>query len=250
MTALPLLPGAKPCKSGRMGEMVEIGTGENALPVYQSTPGLDIKGGLIVIHEVWGLNDHVRDVADRFAAQGYFAVAPDLLSSTGLDVDVAAQLGEAMAYPERRSATQPRMRTFLAPLRSKKTIAGITANAKRCFDYLKGNAAVAGRIAVTGFSFGGTYAWSLAVHEPALKAAVPFYGHANFSVDEFHHIGCPVLAFYGERDTRLIEKLPEVEVSLQEAGISFDSVIYPNAGHAFFNDRNPKAYNEAAATDA
>ena len=170
MTVLPLLPGAKPCKIGRMGEMVEIGTGENALPVYQSTPGLDIKGG-------------------------------------------------------------------------------ITANAKRCFDYLKGNAAVAGRIAVTGFSFGGTYAWSLAVHEPALKAAVPFYGHANFSVDEFHHIGCPVLAFYGERDTRLIEKLPEVEVSLQEAGISFDSVIYPNAGHAFFN-RNPKAYNEAAATDA
>jgi carboxymethylenebutenolidase len=167
-----------------------------------------------------------------------------------LDVDVAAQLGEAMAYPEKRSATQPRIRPFLAPLRSKKTAAGIAANAKRCFDYLKGNNAVAGRIGVTGFSFGGTYAWSLAVHEPELKAAVPFYGHANFTLDEFRNIHCPVLAFYGERDTRLIEKLPEVEAGLQEAGISFRSVVYPNAGHAFFNDCNPKAYNEAAATDA
>ncbi|NMR31298.1 dienelactone hydrolase family protein [Crystallibacter degradans] len=233
-----------------MGEMVEIGTGENALPVYQSSPGPDIKGGLIVIHEVWGLNDHVKEVADRFAAEGYFVIAPDLLSSTGLDVDVAAQLGEAMAHPEKRSATLPRIRPFLAPLRSKKTAAGIIANAKRCFDYLKGNDAVAGRIAVTGFSFGGTYAWSLAVHEPELKAAVPFYGHADFTVDEFRNIGCPVLAFYGERDSRLIEKLPQVEAGLQEAGLSFRSVIYPNAGHAFFNDRNPKAYNEAAAMDA
>jgi len=90
----------------------------------------------------------------------------------------------------------------------------------------------------------------LAVHEPKLKVSIPFYGHADFSVDELRNITCPVLAFYGANDEALISSLPELKTKMADAGANFTSQVYEGCGHAFFNDTNKFTYNLDAATDA
>jgi carboxymethylenebutenolidase len=105
-------------------------------------------------------------------------------------------------------------------------------------------------VAVCGFCFGGSYSYSLAISESRLKAAVPFYGHASTEISELQKINCPVLAFYGEKDENLMSTLPELKENMKAAGVNYEAVVYPNCGHAFFNDTNKFAYNQEAATDA
>ena len=83
-----------------------------------------------------------------------------------------------------------------------------------------------------------------------IAAALPFYGHAPQDETELQKINCPVYAFYGEKDTRLMETLPQLEESMKKLGKDFKYKIYPDTGHAFMNDTNPVTYNEAAAKDA
>jgi carboxymethylenebutenolidase len=239
-----------------MGTMISIG---ETLPAYLSAPdGYDPaspgrvppKGALLVIHEVWGLVEHTKDVADRFAAEGYLVLAPDLLAKEGPDPELVAELQEKLADPQTRSEAQPKLREAMAPLRApgfaEKTLASLRAG----FDYLADLPDVAGRIGITGFCFGGTYSFSLAVHEPRLRAAVPFYGHADFSAEQLRGVSCPVLAFYGDRDEGLVSKLPELKDAMREAGVDFTAVVYPGAGHAFFNDTNRHTYRPDASSDS
>ncbi len=232
-----------------MGEMVSI---DGTLSAYLSEPaeGVRLKGGLMVIHEVWGLVEHMKGVAERFAAEGYLVIAPDLLGKAGPEPEVAAELQDKLLDPQTRSQIQPKLREAMAPLRApgfaEKTLAALRVG----FEYLAGIPAVAGRIGITGFCFGGTYSFSLAVNEPRLRAAVPFYGHADFSVDQLHGIACPVLAFYGDKDEALVSKLPELKDSMREAGVDFTAVVYPGAGHAFFNDTTKRTYREDASADS
>jgi carboxymethylenebutenolidase len=124
------------------------------------------------------------------------------------------------------------------------------ASVQECYAYLAGQEGVNDRIGITGFCFGGTYSFSLAVAQPKLKVALPFYGHTDFSVEELKNIQCPILAFYGENDERLMNGLPELKTKMAEAGIDFTAQVYKDCGHAFFNNTNKFTYNEAAATDA
>ena len=124
------------------------------------------------------------------------------------------------------------------------------AAVRQCFDYLAGNTAVDGRIGVTGFRFGGSYSFSLAVAEPRLRAAVLFYGHGDFTAEQLRGIAAPVLAFYGGHDERLMATLPELRKAMAEAGADFTAVVYPDAGHAFFNDTNKWTYREDDSDDA
>ena len=105
------------------------------------------------------------------------------------------------------------------------------------------------RIAVTGFCFGGSYAFALAAADDRVRAAVPFYGSAPDSA-ALHDIRCPVLAFYGAHDERITGDLPRVKAELADAGVAFTPVVYPDAGHAFFNDTNSSGYRAADAADA
>ncbi|GAA1048803.1 dienelactone hydrolase family protein [Arthrobacter russicus] len=232
--------------------MAEMITLSNGIEAYLATPEGEAKGALIVIHEIWGLVPQTKDVADRFAAEGYLVLAPSLLAETGIAPERVAEferlLFDPEADPEERHNQQTAFRALLAPIRSPEHAAKTLARVRFCFDYLAERAA--GKVAITGFCFGGTSAFSLAVHEPRLKAAVPFYGHANFSVAELEKIQAPVLAFYGETDQALIEGLPELTEKMRAAGVDFDAVVYPGAGHAFFNDGNPWAFNQDAASDA
>lgn len=233
-----------------MGEMTELSSGGKQFPVYVARPGGKVKGGLIVIHEVWGLVDHVKSLADRYAAEGYVALAPNLLSETGITAELAGQLQEELFDPERRSNAQPKLRELMAPIQAPGFAEETTDKVQACYDYLAAQDDVSERIGITGFCFGGTYSFGLAVHQPKLKVAIPFYGHADFAVEELAGIKCPILAFYGENDERLMASLPELKTKMAEAQVDFTAKVYKDCGHAFFNDTNRFTYNETAAKDA
>ena len=231
-------------------QIITISKETKPFPAFVTTPDQPSRGGIIVIHEVWGLNEHTKDVAKRFANEGYIALAPDLLSGTELDGGFDPQLMQQVQNTTNRDEAQKVLRAKMAPLQSPEFAQTTTDKLKNCFDWLMSNPETQGKIAVTGFCFGGTYAFALAVAEPRLKAAIPFYGHAEQPEDQLQTINCPILAFYGEQDTALVDKLPELETKMKIAGKDFQYKVYPNTGHAFFNDTNPNRYNEAAAQDA
>jgi carboxymethylenebutenolidase len=224
--------------------------------VYRASPegvgGSDreIKGGLIVIHEIWGLVDHIEEVTDRFAAQGYVSYAPDILSKAGMTPQAGQELLALMNDPdeEKRVTAQPLMRERTAPARDPEYGGWAVGALQQVLDELAEQPGVNGRLAVLGFCFGGTYSFALAAADPRIKAAVPFYG-APPELDKVGAIGCPVLAFYGDQDERLMAGLPEVESAMTAAGVDFTAQVYPGAGHAFFNDAGPR-YDAAAAGDA
>lgn len=213
-------------------------------------PGGSIKGGLIVIHEVWGLNEHTKNVAKRFADEGYVVLAPDLLSDVGLSPDVTGKLQLDLFDPQKRNEVQPKLRELMAPMQSPEFAVNTIKKLKVCFDFLYKMSEVDKKVAVLGFCFGGSYSFSLAINEPRLLASIPYYGHCDAEVEELKKITCPVLAFYGEKDERLINALPELEENMKLANVDFAHVVYKDCGHAFFNDTNHFAYNREAAEDS
>jgi carboxymethylenebutenolidase len=187
------------------------------------------RGGVLVIHENRGLNDHIRSVAGRLAASGYAALAIDLLSEEG---GTASLGGEAQATAALNQAPPER---FVADMR-----AGLSELARR----------VPGKkLAITGFCFGGGMVWLLlASGEPRLAAAAPFYGPLPDGAD-FSGSKAAVLAIYGETDARVNASRDAARMALERARLTFEIVTYQGAGHAFFNDTGPR-YNHEAATQA
>jgi carboxymethylenebutenolidase len=232
-----------------MGQLIELDGG--GLSAYVAEPPEAVRGGVVVIHEIWGLVDHIKDVADRLAQQGYVAVAPDLLSGIGISPEVGQELHRIRATggAEEQTKFQPMLREKLAPMQSPEFGQSAIAALRRTVDDLAGRDNVAGRIGVLGFCFGGSYSFALATADSRIRAAVPFYGEPPQLAD-VGKIACPVLAFYGERDTRLTDNLPKVSKAMLEAGVDFSWEVYPGVGHAFFNDTNPHTYDPGIATDA
>lgn len=228
-----------------MGSMINTA----GLDVYRAEPVGSPRGAVIVIEEIWGLVDHIKDVADRWAAEGYLAIAPDILTRVGITPDVGEELSRVLSHPDEavRTAAQPRLREALAPTRSPEYGAWAVERLVGLVDELAPEAD--GKVAVTGFCFGGAYSFALAAADPRVKAAVPFYGTAP-DADRIAGIACPVLALYGEEDERLVDALPQVREAMRAQGIDFTDVVYEGAGHAFFNDTNATAYRPGAAADA
>ncbi|HET8992044.1 MAG TPA: dienelactone hydrolase family protein [Candidatus Saccharimonadales bacterium] len=228
-----------------MGEMIKI----NGLEAYLSHPQGKAMGAIIVIHEVWGLDDHIKSVADRLSNEGYIALAPELLAQS-IDLKSLRGMQTDLFDPKKRNEVQPKLREYMTPMQNpefgKKTLASL----EDCFNYLYEMPESNKRVAVMGFCFGGTYSFNLTVHESRLKAAVVFYGHAEHDTDKLRQIACPVRAFYGENDERLIEGLDDLKTKMSEANVDFVAKVYPKTGHAFFNDSNSFAYNQEAARDA
>jgi carboxymethylenebutenolidase len=229
-----------------MGTMIEI----DGIDVYRAEPSGPLRGGLIVIEEIWGLVPHIKAVADRFAGEGYLVLAPELLGDL-LGTENGQQLMEARNDPDeaRRTAVQPALRQLFSGMSDPAFAGGAVEHLRALVDVLEAEPGVDGRIGVTGFCFGGTYSFAIAATDPRVKAAVPFYGSAP-SAEDIAGIACPVLALYGQEDTRLIEVLPEVTAAFAAAGKDLTTHVYPDTGHAFFNDTNPHSYNAADAADA
>ncbi len=218
-------------------------------PVYIAKPGTQPKGGLIVIHEVWGLSDHIKQVADRFAKEGYLVLAPNLVS----DTDIQEKMGTLnldLFNPEKRNEAQPKLRALMVPIQNAQFTDSALGKLEVCFNYLYNLPEVKQKVGVVGFCFGGTYSFKFAEVEPRLKAAVPFYGRTGNDQAEINQIKCPILAFYGENDKDLMENLPNVKEMMGIGNIDFTAQVYAGAGHAFFNDSNPYAYQAKPAQDA
>ena len=223
---------------------------QHDLTAYRADPPGEVRGGIVVIQEIWGLADHIKDVADRFAEQGYLAIAPDLLGHVGLTPDVGAELQQLMSADEAtRTAAQPRMREAMGGARSPEFAAWAVPALRAVVDLLLEQDEVDGSVGVVGFCFGGSYSFALALAEPRLRAAIAFYGSFPGTGDPAA-IACPVLAFYGEEDHGITDGVPELEQRLADAGVDFTARVYHRVGHAFFNDTSPSRYNAEAAGDA
>ncbi len=233
-----------------MSETITLEAGGDPFDVYLARPPGEPVGGLVLIHEIWGLVDHIKDVADRYAAEGWLVAAPDILSHAGLEPALGAELFAIRngRDEEAKAASQPRMREAMsaahAPDYAEWAIAALRATVDRLVD----EPGVGERVAVTGFCFGGTYAFALATADDRIRASVPFYGTAP-AADRIANIKAPVLALYGQHDPALIDALPGVTKAMADAGVAFESVVYPDAGHAFFNDTGLR-YDADAAADA
>ena len=178
--------------------------------------------GVIVIHENRGLNPHTEDVARRFALEGFMAFAPDALTTVG-------------GYPGDDYEGGQLFRT----IDREKMTADFVAAAQ----WLKARPDCNGRIAATGFCFGGGLSNTLAVLLGAdLAAAAPFYGSAA-DAEDVPRIQAAMLIHHGQLDSRLVEAYPEYEAALQANNVTHEGHIYLDSVHGFFNDATPERYN-------
>jgi carboxymethylenebutenolidase len=183
------------------------------------------RAGVIVIHEIFGLNDHIRDVTRRVARAGYLALAVDLASRAG---------GSVAAENVPGALTQ-------GPIEER--IADIDAGAS----FLGTRPDFNGRLGIVGFCFGGAMALSYAAANADLDASVAYYGPTPQPASVMASTNAAVLAQYGGTDERVNAGIPELEAAM--AGKTFEKRIYGGAGHAFNNDTGA-AYNESAAVEA
>ena len=206
-------------------------TNETIITGYLTKPpGKNKFPAVIVIHENRGLNEHTRDVARRFAAEGFIALAPDLLSRKGGT--------GSMSSPDAA-------REAISTISNEEAIADLIAG----LEYLNRQEDVkSGHLASVGFCWGGARSFLLATSTDLLMAAVVFYGSAP-PMESLKNITCPVFGLYGETDERITTHVPEVAEAMKKNGKQFTYKIYHGAGHAFFNDTGER-YNENAAKDA
>jgi carboxymethylenebutenolidase len=185
---------------------------------------------VIVIHEIFGLSDWARTVADQLAANGYIAIAPDFLSGMGPNG------GKSSDFPSVDAAREAN---------SKLDADQVTADLNAVADYAKKIPAANGKIAVSGFCWGGTQSFRFATNRKDLSAAFVFYGTGP---DNVSAITAPVYGFYGGADARVGATIPATESAMKAAGKKFDPVTYPGAGHGFMRAGEDPA-NDAKAKD-
>jgi carboxymethylenebutenolidase len=211
---------------------VEYMNGDLKLTGYLSKPKKKGKyPAILVIHENRGLNDHTRDVARRFAAEGFVALAVDALSRKGgtASMDTPEKIREAFAAIPANDVIAD-LNAGLAFLNSHKNV--------------KKN-----KLASIGFCWGGARSFLLSTSENKLRAAIVFYGTAPTEA-ELAKVKCPVFGLYGETDERITSKVPEVDAAMKKLKKPYEFKIYKAAQHAFFNDTNQQRYNAEAAKDA
>ena len=185
--------------------------------------------GVIVIQEWWGLNDNIKDIAQRFATEGFAALAPDLYHGR-----VASEPDEAM---------KAMMATDMNRASQELTKAA---------DWLAAQPFTQGRgIGATGFCMGGGLALTLATDSPHIKAVAPFYGANPSPIDKVANIQGTVFAVYAEHDDWAGPAVRQaLEDALRKHGKTFETKTYPGTEHAFFNDTRPEVYRPEAAKDA
>ena len=178
---------------------------------------------IIVIQEWWGLNDHIKGIAQRLARAGFAALAPDLYSRLGSkvtkDPNEAAKLMESLS--------------------SQAALLDLNAAAK----YLQEQPfADPQRIGVIGFCMGGSFALMMATNNSTIKASVPFYGKVP-PVETLNYLLCPVLCHYGAKDGWVTkQEVDRLKEGLEKFGKPGEVHVYPESGHAFFNDTRPDAH--------
>jgi carboxymethylenebutenolidase len=195
---------------------------------------------VMVIMEAFGLNDHIKDVTERIAAEGYTAIAPDLYFRESPNVVGYDQLEAAIVLMQKLDAEQ------------------VIADMQSVITHLKTQNFVNGdRLGITGFCMGGTIAFLAACRFPAeIKAAVPFYGggiagdSTSAALNHAGNLQAPILCLFGENDPYIpLSQVKQIEDTLRALGKLFEVKVYPGADHGFFCDERA-SYHPQAAKDA
>jgi carboxymethylenebutenolidase len=206
-------------KSPRHHEWVKVKQGDRVVQCFLVFPEVKTKApAVVVIHEIFGLSDWARSLADQLAEAGYIAIAPDLLSGMGKDG------GGTESFAGRDKVV--RAVSSLPP-------AQVTADLKAVAAYAAKLPACDGKVAAAGFCWGGGQAFRFATNDPHLKAAFVFYGTGPKKAEDIARIKCPVYGFYGGNDARVDATIPETTTLMKEAGKTYQPVVYEGAGHGF-----------------
>lgn len=205
-------------QSPRHREWVKVTADGRPVEAYVVYPEVSNKAPVVlVIEEIFGLSDWAQLVTDEFAAAGYIAIVPDLLSGKGPNgggtkTMNSDQIGQGMRdlKPEE-----------------------ITADLNAAADYALKLPASSGKLFVAGFCFGGSQSFRYATNRPDLKAAFVFYGGAPTDSASLERIKAPVYGFYGGSDARVTATVEPTKKQMAELGKTYDPVVYEGAGHGF-----------------
>jgi carboxymethylenebutenolidase len=255
-------------------EMITFPGRDGNIQAYLSRPPDDEPHpAVIVIHEIWGLVAHTKQVANRFAHQGYVTLAPHLYSrpevidvmtpeniratlefSMGLGAekigDMAVVQQELSRLPQNTQDAIQKVFPVMYGRGAQEMKYYFTGDLLKAVDFLNEQSYVRpGKIASLGFCFGGGMSINLACFAD-LDACVVFYGQNPAPIELVKNIPCPVLGLYGAEDMRINQDLDKLVKAMTETKKDFEMRIYPAAGHAFFNDSNKMTYREAPAQEA
>jgi carboxymethylenebutenolidase len=209
-----------------MGEMISYPSNGSEAQGYLARPESGDGPGVVVVQEWWGLDNHIKDIADRFAAEGFVALAPDLYDGTVVDEpDEAGKLFMALDIEE----TEKKLRGAVARL----------------------NEETGSAVGTVGFCMGGALSLFAACKNPSMVGAcVDFYGIHPAVEYDWDALAAPVLGIWGDQDEMVIGNVPGYEEALSSRDKPHEFVHYPQADHAFFNDTRPEVYREDDAADA
>ncbi len=221
---------------------VKIPVADGTIPAYRAMPE---KGGpfpvVLVIQEIFGVHEHIKDLCRRLAKQGYFAVAPEMYARQG-DVSKMTNIQE-----------------IINKVVSKVPDSQVMSDLDATVDWAKktGKADTA-KLAITGFCWGGRVVWLYAAHNPGLKAGVAWYGvlvrpadplHPKHPIDVVRDLKAPVLGLYGAADQGIpVSTVDKMREALKEAGKPGEIIVYPDTPHAFNADYRP-SYRKDKAED-
>lgn len=227
---------------GLVAEEVQIPTSDGHIPGYAARPaGTGTFSTILVVQEIFGVHEHIRDVCRRFAKRGYLAVAPELYYREG-DVSKITDIG-----------------TIVSQVVSKVPDAQVMTDLDSTVAWAQrsgqGNVQ---KLGITGFCWGGRIVWLYAAHNPQVKAAVAWYGHILGQPDPLHptnpidiaaQLHAPVLGLYGGQDQGITQdSLAQMRTALAAAHNPSQIISYPDAGHGFHADYRP-GYNAKDAAD-
>jgi carboxymethylenebutenolidase len=221
---------------------VTVTVGDFKMPAYRAAPSSAVgRPVVLVISEIFGVHEHIADVARRLAKAGYFAIAPELF----------VRQGDAGAYGE--------ISKLIAEVISKVPDAQVMGDLDATLAWAKTQGADVSKVGITGFCWGGRITWLYAAHNPAVKAGVAWYGrllgatsalNPKHPVDVVGELRGPVLGLYGGQDTGIpldtVEKMKVALATGSAAAKKSEFMVYPDAPHAFHADYRPSYRKEAA----
>lgn len=225
---------------GLVAGMVEVPVGEERIGAYRAHPqGRASSPLVLVVSEIFGVHEHVKDLCRRLALEGYYAIATEFFTRYG---DVAAQ-------PDIQAVMK-----IVAAAPDAQVMKDLDAS----LDFAKSEGALVDRLAITGFCCGGRVTWLYAAHNPALKAGVAWYGRVAgpknddrpaHPLDLVDKIKTPILGLYGVKDAGIpIADVERLVAEVNAAGGKAQLVAFPEAGHAFNADYRP-SYREKEAKE-
>ncbi len=222
-----------------VSEQVSVQTGSERMPAHSARPATGGPyPGLVVVMEAFGLNAHIKSITDRFAAEGFVAIAPNLYFR---------QPNNVVAYNDLPGAFR-----LMGSLDDGQVVADMSA----ALDYLKGQKSVKQSFGTTGFCMGGRIAFLSACRNPNVKATVPFYGGGMVSarqpgqkppIEYVEGLRAPVLAFFGGKDAFIpLTEVDKFRDALKSAGKQAEIVLYADADHGFMCDDRPSHHPQHA----